>query len=514
MSNKSLGSATKVAFIDVTRGSLLTLAEHMLRYEAVPVMWMGYGGSRSLSRVPELYPGCEVYEYWRFNKGGTFFCEGLSFAPDSELLLSKDFLVLKDMSIKMMDRHDRSGRFRRQEREALFYSLFCFFYSKLREKAIDLIISAHSPHLPATMVFYGVCRLLGIKTVHIREVPNAPFCYLATDFSSAYLKSVPDALLLEKGVSILVDDLNEISRARKEPLYMVQQRKTYRSPVSKTPPTFDYSELRKARFFSEPADTRMTYHVDSVDFLSGSPSVAHAGKGGPKGELRRFKTAVAKLQWDEYASLVEQVDLGTEYVFFPLHYEPEKTSNPDGGEYYNTYEAVIAIRSFVPVEIPIVIKEHITQFHHDYDGYKGRSPYFYRAIKNLPNVKFVDSGALSRDLVENAMLTVCQTGTACLEAACLGKKSLLMGDVWFSSLPNVYRMGDVENFASLMARPNFSKDEVAEAAADWARKHCINGYVTGSFIRMHRARGADAHDLDIDATCREIADSLRLNNYI
>lgn len=509
------GGVVNLAIIDVTRGSLFRLSSHLTRHNAIPAMWMGYAQAKSLPKVAKLYPNCEIYEYWRFNKGASFFCDGLRFSPDHNILASKEFLVLKDMSIKMMDRQDKSGRFRRQEREALFYSLFCFFYSKIKEKEIDLMISAHSPHLPATMIYFGVCKLLGVKSVHIREVPNAPLSYLATDFYDGYLKATSDESLMAESLSMMIEDIKDISEKNKEPSYMLEQRKTYAVPDSIATEHGDYSKLRRAARFTDPADTPLTYTIDAIDFLSDAPSVSHAGKDSPKGELKRFKGEVSRLQWNEYAALVEDVDLNVDYVFFPLHYEPEKTSNPDGGDYYNSYEAIMAIRDFVPQHIPIYIKEHITQFHHKYNGYLGRSPYFYRAISNLPNMKFVDSNVPARGLIEGSMLTVSQTGTASLEAACIGKKSMVMGDVWFSSLPNVFRFREVDDFELLMKERCFGKEDVVEEAIRWIRAHCVNGYVTGSFIRMHNNKFQDKVYLNNnDVTCRQIVESLKMNGYI
>ncbi|MGM0826330.1 MAG: hypothetical protein ACQEUY_16655 [Pseudomonadota bacterium] len=506
--------AKRVAIIDVTRGSLFKLSKYLVKEGVEPVMWMGYAGSKVLPKVSEAYPECEIYDYWRFNKGGSFFCNDLFFSADKGVLLTRQFLSLKEKTVKMMDRNDRSGRFRYQEREAFFYSLFNFFYSKVKEKDVQLVISAHSPHLPATMVFYGVCQILGIKTVHVREIPNAPFCYLATDYTNSFLKTKSSRSIRNENLPLLVDDACEIAKRYKEPFYMTEQKKSYTQPEVSSLKKINYSELSKSRFYYSPPEKPIRYDIDSVDFLDDSPTVIFDSEESVKEGVISFKKDVSLLQWHEYYDLKEDVSLQVPFVFFPLHYEPEKTSNPDGGEYYNSYEAIVALRNFVPNDIPIYIKEHITQFHDKYDGYKGRSPYFYRAIKNLPNIKFVDTNITSRELIESALVTVSQTGTACFEAACIQKKAVVMGDVWFSSLPNVFRFCELNDFDELMEEKNSNIDEVVDKIKEWAGTYCINGYVTGSFIRLHNKKHPDRESVRINTTCKEIASTLKMNGYI
>ena len=51
-----------------------------------------------------------------------------------------------------------------------------------------------------------------------------------------------------------------------------------------------------------------------------------------------------------------------DYVYFPLHYEPERTTNPDGGIFHDQFIALCNLRKLVPENIKILIKEHQSQF--------------------------------------------------------------------------------------------------------------------------------------------------------
>ena len=41
-------------------------------------------------------------------------------------------------------------------------------------------------------------------------------------------------------------------------------------------------------------------------------------------------------------------DLSKEYVFFPLHFEPERTSNPDGREFHDHFIVISKLRELIP----------------------------------------------------------------------------------------------------------------------------------------------------------------------
>ena len=51
--------------------------------------------------------------------------------------------------------------------------------------------------------------------------------------------------------------------------------------------------------------------------------------------VERILAAVRDLQQFEYERIATPPRPSRRYVYFPLHYEPEKTSNPDGGEYHD-----------------------------------------------------------------------------------------------------------------------------------------------------------------------------------
>jgi hypothetical protein len=141
---------------------------------------------------------------------------------------------------------------------------------------------------------------------------------------------------------------------------------------------------------------------------------------------------------NEYMNSISiNLPLDAPFVYFPLHYEPERTTNPDGGEFYDQIDAIMALRRWLPSSIPLILKEHYSQFSSALVGYKGRDKGFYKLLKNIDGIIFVDPNHSSRNLIERACLTATITGTAALEAAMLGKKGIIFGNPWFAGCPNI-----------------------------------------------------------------------------
>lgn len=509
-------SEGRAVFIDVRRGSLLRVANALKTYGVKTVACMGYAGA--LDPWLAAHPGCEVYDYWRFNKGVTLLLKGAVSSPPVEVLASLEFRALKEKTIKMMDRHDLTGMFRYPDREALFYSLFFYFWDRMAALKPTLLVSVHSPHLPGPMVLYGVCALQGVKTVHVREVPQAELTYLATDFKDGFLPTASDQDAKSSRIKDLVDYVSKfetLDYGAIEPSYMKAQRAADAAgPLveARTAVTGfgSYRKLRRGRKMDAPPQSASSYRVTSADFMEDRPKVRFRVEDGqPEIEARlAYKLAVRDLQEFEYGQVASPLNMKRRYVYFPLHYEPEKTSNPDGGDYFNVFEAVAALRAFLPLDVAIFVKEHYTQLSPRMSGFRGRSAYLYRALRNLPRVGFAPLETPTLDLIGNAVFTASQTGTACLEAACMGRKAVLMGDIWFSHCPNVYRFEDLTDYQALMAEPVQDRAAIEAFVIDWARRYTVNGYVTGSFMRMQGQRSTE-RGFGLGPTALEIAKTFR-----
>jgi len=118
-----------------------------------------------------------------------------------------------------------------------------------------------------------------------------------------------------------------------------------------------------------------------------------------------------------------------DYVFFPLHKEPEVTLLVYGRPYLNQIEVIRNLARSLPVGTKVVVKEHPAG-----TGYHPLR--YYQKLLEIPNVVLAHPKTESRELVENAKLVSVISGSVALEAIMLRKPVIHFGQVPFGCMPN------------------------------------------------------------------------------
>lgn len=423
-----------------------------------PKLWFGDPIHDDFAK--KNYPDCEVFDFFFTHKIISLNCT--DFDIDPEVLQSKSFFVLKDQVYKIMDRQDDLGVYNRLDREAFFYSIFCFFYSKIKHSQIELTVVAEGPHSPVSMIIYGICNFLNIPSYHLVQNSLAPLVHIAKDLYGTKLQNLKklDNYNKKKLLQLVEDYIDSINNDIPTPLYMKVQNETNKIRLLYDFKKYIVAPVRRSFNYSN-KQTKLTtdYSIYKAKFYkSNRPSIFH-----------ELQIAIKKAGLEsQYNKVSKAPDIDKSYVFVPLHYEPERTSNPDGGHFYNVYDMLVSLRSFIPTDIKIILKEHPSQFTKTLHGHRGRSGLFYKSISTLPNVEFAAISTPSSILIKNSIFLATQTGTAALEAALLGKKSLIFGTPWFLDTPNLYIYNSI-SFDDLMNEKAHSKENV--------KKHIL-GYVT------------------------------------
>jgi hypothetical protein len=428
-----------------------------------PKIWLGDPKHDEFAK--KKYPDCMVLNFHFVHKNIYLRCK--DFTVDPKIFEDKYFFTLKDQVYKMMDRQDDLGIYSRLDREAFFYSTFCFFYDKIVEDKIKLAIVAEGPHSPVTMIIYGICHILNIPSYYLSQNLVVPSAHISKDLYGRKLRISDhfESFKYDVHLKIAEEYIDSISDKIPKPLYIqIQNDKNKLSIIEDTKNYLVKPFLKSIGY----GNTNQSYSINRHDFFdSNRPSFSH----NLKTILKKKKLLV------KYNKIVQDVSLEDEFVFVPLHYEPERTSNPDGGHYYNVYDMLVSLRSYVPSNIKIIIKEHPLQFAKTLHGHRGRSALFYQSISMLPNIQFAKLDVSSDILIKKSILVATQTGTAALEASILEKKSLVFGSPWFLGVPNVYAYGDF-SFEELLKKHLFSKTEVKEYILDYIANYtlpvCVN----------------------------------------
>ena len=158
---------------------------------------------------------------------------------------------------------------------------------------------------------------------------------------------------------------------------------------------------------------------------------------------RRFKQNRSAIQ------PVTDLDAIGDFVYFPLHLEPEMNVHILGRRFYNQADAIQAVHAVLPEGWSLLLKENPKQ------GYMHRSDAFYERLRMLPRVHFVPDHMPSAQLIDKCRLVATLVGTAGYEAVLAGKPCICLGDAWYMGLPGVFRFdGEVDLEAIAAFKPD------------------------------------------------------------
>ena len=137
---------------------------------------------------------------------------------------------------------------------------------------------------------------------------------------------------------------------------------------------------------------------------------------------------------------------GDKYVYMPLHLIPESSTSVHGPFYANELFTIEQISKSLPAGCYLYVKEHQAML--------GERPLeFYRKANRIPNVKVVNINFYRdpKPWIMNSMGVITVTGSSSFEAALLGKKSIVFGDVALNMIDGITRAYSFEELPKLIA---------------------------------------------------------------
>jgi hypothetical protein len=143
-----------------------------------------------------------------------------------------------------------------------------------------------------------------------------------------------------------------------------------------------------------------------------------------------------------WSRIFEQGDGSERFVLFTLNYAPEHTIDVEAPYFVSAVETVRNMARSLPTDVWLYVKEHP-------NALGIRSPAELFRLKRLPGVRLIDPFVDSHSLIRKAEAVVTLSGTASLEAAIYGKRTILLSDIFiknFSSCEQAvapWEVGDV-----------------------------------------------------------------------
>ena len=142
---------------------------------------------------------------------------------------------------------------------------------------------------------------------------------------------------------------------------------------------------------------------------------------------------------------IRDIEKNVKFVYFPLHFEPERALASKMPYYMNQPEVIINIAKSLPIEYKLYVKEHNAM-----KLMSWRNLSFYKKILELPNVVLVHPSVESDEILKKCSLVITIAGTTGIEAAFHNKPSIVFSDISYSILPFVYRLKNIEDLPHVL----------------------------------------------------------------
>ncbi|QOD62078.1 hypothetical protein H9I45_06425 [Polaribacter haliotis] len=138
--------------------------------------------------------------------------------------------------------------------------------------------------------------------------------------------------------------------------------------------------------------------------------------------IKKIKNKITSIKSKNfYLPDIKSLDeIENKFVYIPLHMEPEATVIVYSTYFQNQIEMTKLISKVLPYGWQIIIKENPKML-------KVRNKEFYKALKSIPNVRFVNMPVESTELIKKSEIVVALSGTSSLEAYLLDKPAILFG---------------------------------------------------------------------------------------
>jgi hypothetical protein len=137
---------------------------------------------------------------------------------------------------------------------------------------------------------------------------------------------------------------------------------------------------------------------------------------------------------------------GEKYVLMPLHLVPESSTFVLAPFFVDELHCIKQVAKSLPANLVLYVKEHQVMV-----GERGLE--FYKVVNSLPNVRMVQFNYFDdpKPWITNSEGVITITGTGAYEAALLGKKSIVFGDVPFGVIDSITKISSFDELPKVLS---------------------------------------------------------------
>ena len=366
-----------------------------------------------------------------------------------------------------------------RDRKRLFYDLIRFWVGYLQNQDIDVVYFPCTPHAPWELVLMHACKYLGIPFTYLSHTAINNRSLFRDDYT--YLEKVPEGYLEGKSQEEIRADTNTDLLADFDEESIVTNVVKLENDQFQKQAGVNADAQNYARFMA--AETQRSLKSKILGPLKAA--LAPVIKTMINKTEFRFPFAMdddtSELQWKKavkahkreaerlkafYDAHTSELDLDAPYIYFPLHLQPELTSQPEAGFFEDQLLALETLLQALPKGWKIYLKENPRQFD---AGINTVSALHYRDTEDLKrfiaheDVLIVPQNVPSEKLIAHARVTVTLSGTAGWESLNLGKPCIVFSPPWYSPCPSCFIVKTPEDVCAALAKIEKKTAEDVEA---------------------------------------------------
>lgn len=384
-------------------------------------------------------------------------------AAYTDFVLSTEYQNFRFVALKMLNRLDLSGTFRFLDREVFLQAAILGTLEVIQTRRPDLIVFPVTPHEFLPFVLHRVARFANVQVLFFQPSPMA--------FTLIPKTGLDSPVRVPEGRDLTVDACNNEVLLR-----------SFRRLVDGMGPGYMALQVERdrqvAKFWARVRAVQMSMLWLFTDRFPNSLDLT-GHKSVPGFLSRPFKMMAAR---SLIASLRERaLSIGGPekpsgpYVVVALHYEPERTSLPEGLPVDFQADLVPKALKLFPPETNVFVKEHYSQQTSALRGFAGRSPLFYDLLVNLPRTFLINPTEPLGPIIQDAECVITLGGTVALEAVLRGVPVGYYGSPWWAGLPGTIRLTGNSVLDDIVGVALPDEDEVLEFLLDLQQSSMIPG---------------------------------------
>tara|TARA_Y100000310_G_C20703955_1_gene832905 strand:- start:11178 stop:12677 length:1500 start_codon:yes stop_codon:yes gene_type:complete len=300
----------------------------------------------------------------------------------------------------------------------------CKFFERVLDEIKPDFLITKEPAFHHLELLYQLCLKRGIKVLMLGYAPFSGKCIISQE--PGKIDSINELENI-KPLGRNIEQLKELLLGQK----ISKQIKSYDEEHTKSNLHLIKSGLKFLKQKNENVNTHYNYF----------------GRSKSKVFLSMMSSLLKKRQRQSFidSTLEQNVNLQTNFVYFPLAVDLERNLLIDAPFHTNQIEIIRNIAKSLPVGYTLYVKENPSQVSREW-----RDIDEYKSIMKIPNTSLIHPSYPSEKLLQNCSLVVNIAGTSALESTFFQKPALVFVNRGYTILPSINIVKDITTLPKLI----------------------------------------------------------------